>query len=217
MWNCHYCLWCRKQVRLQSWKRFNQKCPQFNGAASGCSAVAMATLNGNLHDNLKSICKRRSGRPLCLQYLVSYDLGQHPGVYSKQSRNLRGGGKKQQETFLKMWIRQSPPTLAKHGERDQVQSQPSLLEATVPKTWRSSSGCTRGCSLEPEGQTPVSAKHSKDFRTGGVVMLCSWILFFKSWLYTFWHHYFITKNLVKLQLSNTFKNTKFQSFCTDFY
>lgn len=88
MCNCHYCLRCRKQVRLQSRRRFNQKCPEFNGAASGCSAVAMATLNGNLHGNLKSICKRRSSRPVCLQYLVSYDLGQHPGVYSKQSRNL---------------------------------------------------------------------------------------------------------------------------------
>lgn len=89
MWNLHYCLGCRKQVQLQSWRRFNQKCPEFNGAASGCSAVAMATLNGKLHGNLKSICKRRSGRPPCLQYLVSYDLGQHPGVYSKQSRNLK--------------------------------------------------------------------------------------------------------------------------------
>lgn len=88
MSNCHYCLGCRQQVQLQSQKRFNQKCPEFNGAASGCPAVAMATLNGNLHGNLKSICKRRRGRLLCLQYLVSDDLGQHPGVYSKQSRNL---------------------------------------------------------------------------------------------------------------------------------
>lgn len=165
MWNFHYCLGCRKQVQLQSWKRFNQKCPEFNGAASGCSAVAMATLNGKLHGNLKSICKRRSSRPLCLQYLVSYDLGQHPGVYSKQSRNL----KKNRRHFYKCECDRVLLPWQKHAESHQVQFQPSLLEATVPKTWQSSSGCTRGCSLEPEDQTPTSAKNSKHIKTDGWV------------------------------------------------
>ncbi len=43
------------------------------------------------------------------------------------------------------------------------ESQPSPHLAIVPKTWQSSSGCTRGCSLEPGGQIPGQQRSTTNY------------------------------------------------------